>query len=50
MAGKNTAVFGLYRSRSGVENGVDALKQERLPQHRYLRFVPGECGHQRLCP
>jgi hypothetical protein len=28
MTGKNTAVFGLYRNRSGVENGVDALKQD----------------------
>ena len=28
MAGKNTAVFGLYRNRSSVENGVDALKQD----------------------
>src|SRR5580765_6297921 len=27
MAGKNTAVFGLYRTREGVENGVDALKE-----------------------
>jgi hypothetical protein len=26
MAGKNTAVFGLYRTREGVENAVDALK------------------------
>jgi hypothetical protein len=26
MAGKNTAVFGLYSTRGGVENAVDALK------------------------
>jgi hypothetical protein len=26
MAGKNTAVFGIYPNRSGVESGVDALK------------------------
>lgn len=26
MAGKNTAVFGIYRTRSGVEQGVDALR------------------------
>jgi hypothetical protein len=26
MAGKNTAVFGLYRTRGEVENAVDALK------------------------
>lgn len=26
MAGKNTAVFGIYPKRAGVENGVDALK------------------------
>jgi Protein of unknown function (DUF3341) len=28
MAGKNTAVFGIYRDRLGVENAVDVLKQE----------------------
>jgi hypothetical protein len=28
MAGKNTAVFGIYRNRNGVENAVDALKQD----------------------
>lgn len=26
MAGKNTSVFGIYRTYSDVENGVDALK------------------------
>lgn len=26
MAGKNTAVFGIYRNRAGVEGAVDALK------------------------
>ena len=26
MAGKNTAVFGIYRDRPSVERGVDALK------------------------
>jgi hypothetical protein len=26
MAGKNTAVFGIYRDRASVERGVDALK------------------------
>src|SRR6202049_2977688 len=26
MAGKNTAVFGIYSEYAGVENGVDALK------------------------
>jgi ActD protein len=28
MAGKNTAVFGLYPTRSAVESGVDALRAE----------------------
>lgn len=28
MAGKNTAVFGIYRDRSSVEYAVDALKSE----------------------
>ena len=27
MAGKNTAVFGIYKTRTGVEQAVDALKQ-----------------------
>jgi hypothetical protein len=27
MAGKNTAVFGIYRDRATVENAVDALRQ-----------------------
>jgi hypothetical protein len=27
MAGKNTAVFGIYRDRAGVEQAVDALRQ-----------------------
>jgi hypothetical protein len=26
MAGKNTAVFGIYKNRTGVERGVDGLK------------------------
>src|SRR5438445_3174149 len=28
MAGKNTAVFGLYRDRASVEGAVDAMRQE----------------------
>ena len=28
MAGKNTAVFGIYRDRTSVENAVDTLRQE----------------------
>jgi hypothetical protein len=28
MAGKNTAVFGIYRDRGTVENAVDTLRQE----------------------
>ena len=28
MAGKNTAVFGIYRDRATVENAVDILRQE----------------------
>ena len=26
MAGKNTAAFGIYRNRSALENGIDALR------------------------
>jgi hypothetical protein len=28
MAGKNTAALGIYTTRAGVENAVDALKAE----------------------
>src|SRR6185295_16714513 len=28
MAGKNTAAFGIYSTRAGVENAVDTLKAE----------------------
>jgi len=28
MAGKNTAVFGIYSTRSGVENAVDVLREQ----------------------
>ena len=28
MAGKNTAVFGIYRDRTSLENAVDVLRQE----------------------
>jgi Alternative complex III, ActD subunit len=30
MAGKNTAVFGIYRDRPSVENAVDVLRQENF--------------------
>ena len=30
MAGKNTAVFGIYRSRPSVENAVDRLRRENF--------------------
>jgi hypothetical protein len=30
MAGKNTAVFGIYRSRADVENAVDTLRREEF--------------------
>src|SRR6267154_2940730 len=30
MAGKNTAVFGIYRSRTTVENAVDRLRRENF--------------------
>jgi len=30
MAGKNTAAFGIYKTRAGAENAVDALRQEQF--------------------
>lgn len=30
MAGKNTAVFGIYRDQLGVENAVDTLRRENF--------------------
>ena len=32
MAGKNTAAFGLYKSRSQAESAVDVATAGRFPQ------------------
>ena len=42
MAGKNTAVFGIYTTRRSVENAVDSLKVDGFPEHRHFGVVAGE--------
>jgi len=39
MAGKNTAVFGIYPDYAGVENAVDSLKAAGFRNTDILRFV-----------
>ncbi len=36
MAGKNTAVFGIYPSAARAEDSVDALIAAGFPEHRHL--------------
>ena len=38
----NTAVYGLYKDRRGVEEAVDALSTKRFPEHGPLRSLPGQ--------
>ena len=53
MAGKNTAVFGIYPDFASVERAVPALREAGFPKHRISRFcflrmwVPEEFGHEK---
>ena len=38
MAGKNTAVFGIYPTYSSVEDGAEALKAAGFRNTRHFRF------------
>jgi hypothetical protein len=44
MAGKNTAVFGIYRSRTGAEQGVDTLVQNGFRQEDISVLLPENVG------
>ena len=44
MAGKNTAVFGLYRTYDEVVNGVDALKQAGFRNTDISVLLPDNVG------
>ena len=44
MAGKNTAVFGIYPSYAGVENGVDALRSAGFRNDDISALFPESAG------
>jgi len=44
MAGKNTAVFGIYRDRAHVESGVDALIQDGFRSADISVLLPDNVG------
>ena len=44
MAGKNTAVFGIYRSRSAAEQGVDSLLNEQFRKTDISVLLPENVG------
>jgi hypothetical protein len=44
MAGKNTAVFGIYRTRTGVEEAVDALRQAGFRNTDISALFPENVG------
>src|SRR6202140_5005171 len=44
MAGKNTSVFGIYRDRMHVEQGVDALLDEGFRNEDISVLLPDNVG------
>ncbi|HKS75155.1 MAG TPA: quinol:electron acceptor oxidoreductase subunit ActD [Terriglobales bacterium] len=44
MAGKNTAVFGIYRDRASVENAVDTLRREEFRNTDISVLFPDNAG------
>ena len=44
MAGKNTAVFGIYRDRTSVESAVDALKEAGFRNSDISALFPENAG------
>lgn len=44
MAGKNTAVFGIYRDRSSAENAVDALRMANFRNTDISALLPENLG------
>jgi len=43
MAGKNTAVFGIYRNQLDVEQAVDALRAEGFRSTDISVLIPESC-------
>lgn len=48
MAGKNTAVFGIYPSRASLENAVDTLKMEGFRNTDISVLYPDNVGNKDL--
>jgi hypothetical protein len=48
MAGKNTAVFGIYPTYAAVEGAVDALRAAGFRNTDISVLFPGKCGNQRF--
>ena len=48
MAGKNTAAFGIYTTRAGVENAVDTLKDEVFGIPTFPSYFPITWGRRTL--
>jgi Protein of unknown function (DUF3341) len=44
MAGKNTAAFGIYKTRAGAENAVEALRQEQFRNTDISVMLPENQG------
>ena len=49
MAGKNTAVFGIYPNYGAVEAAVDALKMAGFRNTDISVLFPENIRHKRLC-
>ena len=44
MAGKNTAVFGIYRDQSSLEDGLDALRAANFRAEDVSVLIPQNVG------
>jgi len=49
MAGKNTAVFGIYPTQGTVEDAVDALRADGFTNTDISVLFPENVRHQRFC-
>ena len=50
MAGKNTAVFGIYTDRSSVDRAVEALKAAGFSNNDVSALFPENKGTKGFCP
>jgi hypothetical protein len=48
MAGKNTAAFGIYKTRTGAENGVDVLRSAGFRAEDISVLLPENLGSKDL--